>query len=215
MTAVGIMGGTFNPIHNGHIEIAKAAYEQYCLDEVWFMPNHIPGYKNQKELLDGHLRFDMVALAIKKYPFFKASDYELKRNGKTYTAETMRLLNRDYPETQFYFIIGADSLNYFDKWREPERILEHAKILAAPRDDISKASMYNLIDKLHKLFGKNHFYPIDCAMIDCSSSEIRKRLSEHSSEDYTAGQIKILSKQLNLNPEVLQYIEEHHLYQNL
>lgn len=215
MTAVGIMGGTFDPIHNGHIEIAKAAYKQYPLDEVWFMPNHIPGYKASNKLLDGKTRLNMVALAIKKYPYFKASDYELQRNGKTYTAETMQLLSRDYPNTQFYFIVGADSLYSFDKWKEPEKILAHAKILAAPRNNISTDVMHACIDKLHTLFGENHFYPIDCAKIDCSSSEIRKQLSEHPFGKYTAGQIKVLSKQLNIDSEVLQYIEEHHLYQNL
>ncbi|MDE6435668.1 MAG: nicotinate-nucleotide adenylyltransferase [Lachnospiraceae bacterium] len=215
MTAVGIMGGTFNPIHNGHIKIAKAAYQQYHLDEVWFMPNHIPGYKDSKELLDGQTRLNMVALAIKKYPYFKASDYELRRSGKTYTAETMELLKREYPKIQFYFIIGADSLDYFDKWREPEKILQHAKILTAPRDDVSKTIMQQHIEKLHKQFGKNHFYPIDCSMIDCSSSEIRKQIATHLLEGYGILQREMLSKQLNLDPEVLQYIEDHHLYQNL
>ncbi|MCM1180186.1 MAG: nicotinate-nucleotide adenylyltransferase [Clostridium sp.] len=212
MTAVGIMGGTFNPIHNGHIEIANAAYRQYHLDEVWFMPNHIPGYKDLEDLTDGQTRLDMVSLAIQKYPYFKASDYELRRSGKTYTAETMELLKREYPQIQFFFIIGADSLVYFDKWQAPEKILEHAKILTAPRDDISKAMMQQRIDRLHKLFGKNHFYPIDCDMIDCSSTEIREQIASHLSKDY---EIEMLSKQLNLNPEVLHYIKEHHLYQNL
>ena len=215
MTAVGIMGGTFNPIHNGHIEIARAAYRQYHLDEVWFMPNHIPGYKDAKELLDGQTRLDMVSIAIKKYPYFKASDYELRRSGKTYTAETLELLKREYPGIQFYFIIGADSLDYFDKWREPEKILEHAKILTAPRNDISQTIMYQHIEKLHKLFGKNHFYPIDCTMVDCSSSEIRKQISAHLPDGYVSSQWEMLSEKLNLNAEVLQYIKEHHLYHNL
>lgn len=212
MTAIGIMGGTFNPIHIGHIEIAKAAYEQYSLDEIWFMPNHIPGYKNKKELIDGQTRLDMVTLAVQGFAYFKASDYELHRSGNTYTAETMRLLSKDYPEAEFYFIIGTDSLDYFDKWKEPSVILAHAKILAAPRDDASKVSMHRRIIQLHEQFGENHFYPIDCAKIDCSSSEIRKRLSGYDFRNHTKKQFKELARELYLSPNVLQYIIEHHLY---
>lgn len=212
MTAIGIMGGTFNPVHIGHIEIAKAAYEQYHLDEVWFMPNHIPGYKNQNELIDGQMRLEMVTLAVKDYPYFKVSDFELQRTGNTYTAETMQLLSMEYPKVEFYFIIGADSLNYFDKWREPDKILSYTKILAAPRDDSSKAAMQQRMIQLHEQFGENHFYPIECSKIDCSSSKIRKYLSEHDVKDYSPKQLARLAEQLYLSPDVLQYIREHHLY---
>jgi len=93
MSSIGIMGGTFNPIHMGHIEIAKSAYEQYHLDEVWFMPNHIPAYKSEDAIVSGEERLDMVRLAIENLPYCKASDFELKREGNTYTIDTLKLLN--------------------------------------------------------------------------------------------------------------------------
>lgn len=212
MTAIGILGGTFNPIHNGHLAIAKAAYEQYMLDEVWFMPNHIPDYKNNSELIDGKIRLHMAELATKNYPYFKVSDYELNRAGKTYTAQTMQLLSKDYPDVIFYFIIGADSLDYFDRWKDPEVILTHAKILAAPRENSSKDSMNRRICELHKKFGANHFFPIECEKIICSSSEIREQLSKYSLEDMNAMDFVSTARQLCIDPEVLRYIIKHHLY---
>lgn len=214
MSVIGIMGGTFNPIHSGHIAIAKAAYEQYHLDEVWFMPNHVPGYKEHKELLDGQTRLDMVKLAIDGYPYLKPSDYELYRSGSTYTAETMRCLAKDYPNVRFFFIIGADSLETFDKWREPEVILAHAKILAASRGCLSDEAMKQRIEALHESFGDGHFYRIEGEMPDCSSSEIRKDLEHMDLDGLSGDRLKALANRLYLPPEVLRYIAENHLYCN-
>lgn len=212
MKLIGIMGGTFNPIHEGHIQIAKAAYEQYHLDEVWFMPNHIPGYKDNHELLDGNTRLNMVKLAISDYPYFKTSDYEIKKSGNTYTAETMRDLSNFYPQYRFYFIIGADSLDSFDKWKQPEIIVKYAKVLAAPRDDSSKDSMHQRIEQLHKQFGPNHFFPVECGKIDCSSSDIRKHLIENELP-FPNDIREELAQELHLPYQVLKYITEKHLYQ--
>ncbi|MDO5149626.1 MAG: nicotinate (nicotinamide) nucleotide adenylyltransferase [Oscillospiraceae bacterium] len=211
MLSIGIMGGTFNPIHNGHIEIAKAAYEQYNLDEVWFMPNHIPGYKDKTHLISGEKRLAMVELAIKDYPYFKTSDFELKREGNTYTAETMQLLGKEYPNIHFYFIIGEDSLNYFDKWKEPETILAYSDILVAPRDESSTDSMQKRITELHEMYGNNHFFPIICPKIDCSSSELREKLILIQNES-----TKLDFKQSipYLNQDVFSYIIQNELYKN-
>ena len=133
MANIGIMGGTFNPIHIGHLCIAEAAYHQFCLDEVWFMPNHIPAYKDRSDVIDGDLRLQMVSIAIEPYPYFCASDFEIRRNGPTYSAETFRLLHERYTSHRFFFIMGADSLFYFEKWKQPEQILKYSDILVAPR----------------------------------------------------------------------------------
>ena len=135
MKKIGIMGGTFNPIHAGHIEIADAAYKQFELDEVWFMPNHIPAYKSDKDIISGEHRLNMISLAIKDYSYFKTSDFELKREGKTYSYETFTLLKDEFPDACFYFIMGADSLFYFDKWVHPEIIIDKTDILVASRDE--------------------------------------------------------------------------------
>jgi len=206
---IGIMGGTFNPIHNGHIEIAKAAYSQYALDEIWFMPNHIPGYKPKETIVSADSRLNMVALAIQDYPYFKVSDFEVKRDGNTYTAETMSLLKDMYPSHSFYFIMGMDSLLYFDKWKNPDIILQYCKILVAPRNKSSVDDMTIRINELHQLFGDDYFFPIKCQEINCSSSEIRDSVNTHyqnANDDFVNN---ILSY---LNPYVKDYILKNKLY---
>lgn len=203
MARIGIMGGTFNPIHIGHIEIAKAAFFEFHLDEVWFMPNHIPAYKDEDKIVSGEDRFNMVSLAIKEFPYFKASDYELKREGNTYTADTLTRLHEDYTEHEFYFIMGADSLFYFEKWKSPETIVKYATILAAPRDEKSLSEMKKRIKELNKIFHGEKFYLIDCPKIDCSSSEIR---------EYLSGEKRTDKDNLYLSEEVYNYIKHKQLY---
>lgn len=203
MARIGIMGGTFNPIHIGHIEIAKAAFFEFHLDEVWFMPNHIPAYKDEDKIVSGEDRLNMVSLAIKEFPYFKASDYELRREGNTYTADTLTRLHEDYPEHEFYFIMGADSLFYFEKWKSPETIVKYAKILAAPRDEKSIPEMEERCAALNTLFKGEHFYLIQCPKIDCSSSEIREELKSKNDRG---------SDELYLPNEVYNYIKTENLY---
>lgn len=174
MKKIGIMGGTFNPIHAGHIEIADAAYKQFELDEVWFMPNHIPAYKSDKDIISGEHRLNMISLAIKDYSYFKTSDFELKREGKTYSYETFTLLKDEFPDACFYFIMGADSLFYFDKWVHPEIIIDKTDILVASRDENGVNEINSKIKELATLYNKNCFYVIRCKETKCSSSEIRK-----------------------------------------
>lgn len=205
MAKIGIMGGTFNPIHNGHIEIAKNAYTQYGLDEVWFMPNHIPAYKNQQAIVSGIHRLRMVELAIRKIAYFKVSDYEWKRNGNTYTWETLVGLHELYPESQFFFIMGADSLMNFENWVYPERIVKYAAILVAIRQTSSYEELCHHMQELEQRYSNSVFHKIECPQIPCSSSEIRKKLADHLSdnmdylEQFMAG-------------DVLQYIYDNQLY---
>lgn len=130
---IGIMGGTFNPIHKGHIEIAKAAYQQYAMDKILFLPNKNPPHKQGKALAQNQERLDMVRLAICRYPYFELSTIEMEREGLSYTADTLRYLRQRYPDAKFYFIIGADSLHDMKQWRDPEVIFHMADILCAPR----------------------------------------------------------------------------------
>lgn len=211
MASIGIMGGTFNPIHIGHIEIAKAAYRQYYLDEVWFMPNHIPAYKSEDMIVSGADRLAMVELAIQDISYFKASDFELKREGNTYTAETMERLNRKYPEETFYFIMGADSLFYFDKWKNAEIILQYATLLAAPRDEKSICQMKERIRELNIIYGGDHFHLIECPEIPCSSSKIRQAFYQNIKNDMLVDN-KTAAEQLYLPDLVYNYIVKKKLY---
>ena len=133
MKKVGIMGGTFNPIHISHLLIADRAYAYLGLDKVLFMPSKLPPHKAVNELAAEKDRVEMIKEAIKDHPNFEFSDFELKRDGLTYTADTLTLLKKENPETRYYFIIGGDSIEYFEKWNNPQLILENCVLVCAPR----------------------------------------------------------------------------------
>ena len=117
---IGILGGTFNPIHIGHLLLAEQAYEEYHLDQILFMPSGVSYFKDcQMSILSGKMRSDMVSLAIQGNSHFAMSDMEIKRSGNTYTCDTMLELRQEYSEdTLFYFIIGADTLYSMKKWKD-------------------------------------------------------------------------------------------------
>ena len=138
---IGIMGGTFNPIHLAHLQMASIAMEQKELDEVWFMPSKNPPHKDRQTILSEKIRSDMVRLAIKEEERFCFSDFELKRNGTTYTAETLELLRKEYPDVSWYFIMGADSFFSFSNWYHPEVIAKDAVILTVSRDGVDGQKM--------------------------------------------------------------------------
>ncbi|MCR5702766.1 MAG: nicotinate-nucleotide adenylyltransferase [Lachnospiraceae bacterium] len=213
MSRIGIMGGTFNPIHVGHIEIADCAYRQYELNEVWFMPNHIPAYKSNIDIVSGADRLNMVDIAIDGYSYFKSSDYELKRDGKTYTYETLSLLKQDYPEDDFYFIMGADSLFYFDKWVKPDVIIAKAEILVASRNDKGREELSNKINQLDELFGGNHFHKIECDNIECSSTKLRDYIKESQQKNGLPYEYSDYIKKY-LDKAVYDYIISQKLYKN-
>lgn len=205
MSRIGIMGGTFNPIHKGHIQIAQSAYEQYHLDTVWFMPNHIPAYKATDQIVSEMDRLAMVELAIREVPYFCSSDYELRREGNTYTCDTLKGLKAEYPDDDFYFIMGADSLMYFDQWVNPEQIISMARILVAARDHSSYEQLEEKIQQLEQLYPGAVFHIIECAEIACSSSRLREEL--HQNDDTPSSYIeKYMSR------AVLQYIKDKGLY---
>ena len=103
MKQIGLMGGTFNPIHNAHLAMAAAALEQMALDEIWFMPSKNPPHKSSRDIVSEDLRSDMIRLAIQGAPQYIFSDFELRHEGTTYTAETLKRLQQEYPADRFYF----------------------------------------------------------------------------------------------------------------
>ena len=105
MGNIGIMGGTFDPIHNGHLMLGEQAYEEYQLDEVWFMPSGHPPHKKNQKITDPDIRLTMTQLAIEGKTGLVCSDFEVRRNGSTYTAQTLRLLREAYPQHHYFFII--------------------------------------------------------------------------------------------------------------
>lgn len=140
---IGILGGTFDPIHNAHLHLADAARKQFHLDKVVFMPALIPPHKShQRHLTPAPYRYHMVELALKSHPEFEISDLEFSRPEVSFTVDTLRSLKQKHPQDIFYLIMGADSAADFSKWHQPEEIVKLAKLLIAkrPGSDASKIS---------------------------------------------------------------------------
>ncbi len=190
MKKTGIMGGTFNPIHNGHLELARKAKEQYALNEVLFIPCGEPYMKVAQKVTPGKIRAAMTALAIQDEPDFILSMIEMEHQGNTYTYETLESLKRDHPDTEYYFILGADNLFQITKWVMPERIFKNCCILAAVRDDKTVADMEAQIACLWQEYhAVIHLLKTDC--IDISSSDIRRKVSQGESiEAYVPASVR-------------------------
>lgn len=201
MSRIGIMGGTFNPIHQGHLMLAQKAYEQFGLDKVLVIPNKLPAYKDRDELLDSKQRSRMVQLAIADYPYMEFSDLELTRSGPTYTIDTLQSLKQEYPEDDFYFILGGDSLTDFHKWRAYKEILTLAVILCARRNDADVPELEQIKLRLEAEVAEAQIYIMDTPMMNISSTEIREQLQ--SGEKAPQG----------IPEAVLAYIYEYDLYQ--
>lgn len=193
---VGIMGGTFNPIHNGHIVLAQKALEQVPLDKVLFMPSGNSYMK--KNVLEAQKRADMVALAVRDYPRFELSMVEVQKSGNTYTCETLKLLTASNPDTRYYFIMGADSLFQIGQWKNPEQIFQMAVLVCAVRDD------YDL-DAIHRKgasladSGAEIIY-LNTPRLDISSTDIRAMVKSGRPVSHLVPR------------DVANYIEQEHLY---
>lgn len=180
---IGILGGSFDPIHNGHLAIAKSAYHAFSLDEIWLIPaGHSPN-KVEESMTAAELRLKMTSLAAKPYAHFKVSDVEVRSSETSYTYRTLEKLKHLHPDTAFSFIMGADSLDYFDKWVHPERICQNANLLVAVRDDFTKADLEKKIAQIQSQFlAEIHILPIEKKEI--SSHEIREKIA--AGEDVSA-----------------------------
>lgn len=199
---IGILGGSFDPVHIGHINIARSAYEEYSLEEVWFIPaGHSPN-KDEKGMTDADMRAEMVALAIEDYPCFKLSKIELESEETSYTYRTLEKLKQLYPTYQFYFIMGADSLDYLEKWAHPEIICRNAIILVALRDDCDIAWIQEKTNQLQQLFSAQ-IYPLYGGYTQISSTRLREAVKSGKWEETM------------LSPKVMEYILEHHLYEHI
>ena len=196
---IGIMGGTFNPIHIGHLIIGQTALEQFQLDKVLFMPTKNPPHKRYDYILDDAIRAEMVSLAIKDNKSFELSTFEMNREGITYTADTLLQLTKQNPNEEYYFIIGADSLFYIDRWKDPEMIFELSKVLAAVRWNTSREEMLQKVAELNETFHAS-IELLDSPNIDISSSKIRERVKNRMDIQYY------------VMPEVARYIHKNNLY---
>lgn len=196
---IGILGGSFDPIHQGHLNIAEHARVEFDLEEVWFVPaGHSPN-KQEDEMTPAEVRTGMVAAAIADNPYFKLSRIEVDAAETSYTYLTLQKLTEQYPDTRFYFIMGADSLDYFEKWCHPEIICKKAVILTAVRDDMDISQIEQKISAL-KTFFEAEIYPIRGGRTDISSTALRRQLS------------RCAKKPALLSKNVWNYIRQNELY---
>lgn len=193
---IGILGGSFDPIHNGHLNMALKSYEQYDLDEVWLIPNGNAPHKDTDKMADALHRMAMCELVAEEYPFLKTCDIEITSEEYSYTYITVTKLKEMYPEHEFYFIMGADSLDYFEKWRKPEIIASVCKILVINRDEFSEEDMAEKISKINAIFPAD-IYIVHCPKVDVSSTELRNKLDRN-----------------DVLPAVYNYICDNDLYGN-
>ena len=198
---IGIMGGTFNPIHNGHLMLAKTAKEQFGLDKVWFMPNRIPPHKEIDDTneMTKH-RVKMVELAIKPYEDFVLQPYEIEHTEVSYSYKTLEYFKETYPMDTFYFIIGADSLFAFERWVNPQRIADCCVLVAAVRDGKQKEDILEQIVYLNAKFHADIRF-LNMPSIDISSTDIRSLAEDDE---------KLLAY---VPQDVAGYIKEHQLFQ--
>lgn len=196
---IGVMGGTFDPIHNGHLAIASLVKRQLALDEVVFIPDNIPPHKMSKHWSSALDRYKMTELGIEGHPGFVISDLELKRAGISYTYDTLRYLQETYGDRdEFFFIIGADSLVELHTWHKAEELIKLCKFVAVTRPGFGLSMEKTLAE--FKKQGVNNIIWVETPEFAVSSTEIRKRVQ--------AGQ-----PIANLVPKaVAEYIRQTDLY---
>lgn len=186
---IGLLGGTFNPPHIGHLIIADQVKDQLGLEKVWFLPSANPPHAAGKETIAADYRVEMVKRAIQGNPDFALELAEIKRGGKSYTADTIAELNEAYPEIDFYFIIGGDMVVDLPTWHNVDELVKRVQFVAANRPSYSTETPYPVIW-------------VDIPDIIISSTEIRRKITEGCSVNYL------------LPYTVRQYIEEKGLYKN-
>lgn len=177
MRKIGVFGGTFNPVHNGHLRVVLEAYDYLGLDEVLMVPSGFSYMKDEAEIADSGCRLEMVKLAVKDYPYIIVSDMEIIRGGASYTYETIAGLKEFYPLDKLYFIIGADNLYSMEKWKNADFIFQNVIIAVRLRDASEEADLRRQADYLKERFAAVVcFLPGDKIFI--SSRLIRERVKE-------------------------------------
>lgn len=221
---IGILGGSFDPIHRGHLNMAERALKEYRLDQVWLIPaGHSPN-KDEEKMTPGEFRLQMTAAAIGAellceanpassdkdpapcrmargtlFPGLWVSALEVDDPQTSYTFRTMEKLHLLFPGNRFFFIMGADSLDYFDHWVRPERICALATVLVVNRDQFTQEQLQEKILRINRIFPAD-IRIVHCSKLDISSSAIREALGRGEEPgEY-------------LTPEVISYIRAHGLY---
>jgi len=193
------MGGTFNPIHYGHLLAAEEVREQFHLDKVLFIPAGDPPHKMRQEVLPGEERYTMTVLAVQSNPSFDVSRMEIDRAGVSYTGDTLRELRKLYgPELRLYFITGLDAILEMPTWHEGKGLLQLAEFVAVTRPEVTP----HQLEKVFTEEERQHIHILSIPAFPISSTEIRRRVQQGRSIRY-------------LTPDpVVEYIQQHEFYKN-
>lgn len=200
MNKIGILGGTFNPIHYGHLLLAENAYQQFQLDKILVMPTKNPQYRTISSDISEKDRCQMISLAIEDNPHLQLSYEELNREGATYTVDTLSIMKEKCSEQDIYFIMGADSLFHLETWKSADKILSLCHIIAAPRISQSTSEIESQIDYLMAKYEDADIHLLNTPNLDISSHGIRKRIRGEQTIRYL------------LPKNVEDYIRTHKLY---
>ncbi len=197
---IGLFGGSFDPVHYGHLLLAECCRESCGLDEVWFMPAATPPHKQYRSVTDGKHRVEMLRLATAGHPAFRVSTWELERGGVSYTVDTLQRMRQEYPQAELYLLIGADMLIDLPSWREPDTIWRLARVAVVKRAG-QDLSLEILAERLGaQLLESRPPQFVDMPLIELSSSAIRKAVAAGRSIRYRT-------------PRAVElYIEQHGLY---
>ncbi len=191
--AVGIFGGTFNPVHNAHLRLARVAKEKFNLSKIIFVPSARPPHKKVYDEVTPYQRYQMTRLAVKEFPFFSVSNVELKRGGKSYSVETVERLRKRFKKgSEIFFIIGSDSLSQLSTWKRIGKLFKLCKFVVFKRPGYP-------VKILNKEF-KDRVEIVNIKPQDISSTEIRKRIKQGKS---VSGMVP---------GSVLDYIRKNKLY---
>lgn len=196
---LGIFGGTFDPVHLGHLLLAEQCREQCGLDEVWFVPAGTPPHKLAQAIAPGKQRAEMLDLAVAGHAAFRVDRRELGRNGPSYTVETLRDLREEDATRELFFLLGADSLADLPTWREPQAIFEFATLIVVNRGDRPPPNLGQVWQALGTDFS-HRLQIVSIPACDLSSSEIRRRVRDGRSIRFMV-------------PRAVEcYLETHRLY---
>lgn len=196
---IGVMGGTFDPIHHGHLIAAEYARTSLDLNKVIFMPSGMHPFKDNKSITDSDKRADMISLAIDSNKFFKLSSIEINRIGTTYTIDTIRELREEYKGDEIYFIIGSDIIFEIEKWKSFEELIDICKFILLYRPGKEEKDIDKKIQELNLSYDIK-FEKVKSPLIEISSTEVRRRIKDKHSIKYLVPE------------EVEDYILKYNLY---
>ncbi|MBZ2175358.1 nicotinate-nucleotide adenylyltransferase [Schnuerera sp. xch1] len=198
---IGIMGGTFDPIHNGHLILAEYSRISFNLNKILFIPTGNPPHKNSEDISPNRYRYDMTLLAISTNMNYYLSTIEIERKGVTYTIDTIKYLKSKFEDAEFYFILGADSLYKIHKWKNYEELLSLCNFIVARRPNHNNKKLEKRKDDLNTKYNSS-IHILEAPLIDISSTQIRERIRNGLSIKYLVPR------------SVEAYIEKNRIYRD-